>query len=311
MEPGITRLDAVVKIVDDLPRSGERLAALRAHLPPLPLFRDTSQDQWYAPYLEVAFEEGIVAGYPDSTFHPEEQLRSEEAVAMIARAFSPKNAEAMHGDNWVNASVQMFVQAGLTSSLPSGLGRAITASEFASLLPHLQRRAQVLAFGEEHEQVEPTATPTEEPLPVDPASVSFSLDIPTLDIANLPVIHPTDPFTSDGIIEPLHNGVGHLFSYPGQGGTIMIYGHSSGYPWDLSEYTRIFRTINRMSIDDLVYVHYGDTVHTYRVTAKRTIPARDTSTFANDGTDRERLILYTCWPPDTIMERYIVVAEPV
>src|SRR5690606_16519551 len=85
----------------------------------------------------------------------------------------------------------------------------------------------------------------------------FTISIPKAGIENLTVTHPDGPLSSDGILAPLQNGVGHLFSYPGGGGKIMVYGHSSGYPWDVSEYTKIFRKINELNPGDKIYIDYA------------------------------------------------------
>ncbi len=136
----------------------------------------------------------------------------------------------------------------------------------------------------------------------------FSVTIPSLDIRDLVITHPSDPFSSSGILAPLKYGVGHLFSYPGAGGKVLVYGHSSSYPWDVSSYTKIFRTINKLNKGDKVYVTYNGNLYVYEVSYKNTIPAGDTSAFIGDG---EELILYTCWPPDSISQRYLVHAFPV
>ncbi|MDD4318724.1 MAG: sortase [Candidatus Peribacteraceae bacterium] len=136
----------------------------------------------------------------------------------------------------------------------------------------------------------------------------FSLTIPTLGITDLTVTHPTDPATSKGLLSVLGDGVGHLFSYPGGEGKVLIYGHSSGYPWDVSKYTKIFRTVNQLNPGDKVYVTYRGTLYTYEVSYKETVPSGDMSRLSGQGAE---LILYTCWPPDSIKERYLVHAVPV
>jgi len=138
----------------------------------------------------------------------------------------------------------------------------------------------------------------------------FSISIPSIGIVDLTVTHPTDPYTQKGVLEVLQNGVGHLFSYPGKGSKIMIYGHSSGYPWDLSQFTKIFRTINEVQIGSMIYVTYEGKLHVYQVKEKKTISASDKTAFEPDE-HGEQLVLYTCWPPDSISQRLLVIATPV
>lgn len=138
----------------------------------------------------------------------------------------------------------------------------------------------------------------------------FSITMPSLGINDLTITHPADALSKEGVMEILKDGVGHLFSYPGGGGKIMVYGHSSGYPWDVSEYTKVFRRINELEPGERVYVTYAGTLYVYEITHEQTIIASDTSPFNDDGSGEE-LILYTCWPPDSIAQRYLVHAIPV
>jgi LPXTG-site transpeptidase (sortase) family protein len=138
----------------------------------------------------------------------------------------------------------------------------------------------------------------------------FAISMPSLGVIDLAVNHPSDPFSNKGVLAPLEYGVGHLFSYPGGGGKIMIYGHSSGYPWDISDYTKIFRRVNELSEGDKIYVTYDGELHIYEVAREQTIDASDTRPF-NDNGAGEELILYTCWPPDSIAQRYLIHAYPV
>ena len=48
----------------------------------------------------------------------------------------------------------------------------------------------------------------------------------------------------------------------------------------------------------------------YEVTREQTIAANDTAPFNDDGSGEE-LILYTCWPVDSVSQRYLVHAIPV
>lgn len=139
----------------------------------------------------------------------------------------------------------------------------------------------------------------------------FAISMPSLGIEELTITHPTDAVTKKGVLSVLQQGVGHLFSYPGGEGKIMIYGHSSGYPWDVSQYTKIFRRINELEIGDRVYVTYAGKLHIYEVSREQTINAKDANkAFLDEGVGEE-LILFTCWPPDSIAQRYLVHAVPV
>jgi len=137
----------------------------------------------------------------------------------------------------------------------------------------------------------------------------FAISIPSLDLYDIAINHPDNPFEKDSMLGVLKEGLGHLFAYPGNSGKVMIYGHSSSYPWDLSEFTKIFRQVNRTNPGDRIYITYDNRLYIYEVTEHTVIDATDVSPFNDDGTSE--LILYTCWPPDSIKQRYLVHAVPV
>ncbi len=354
----ITRVEALKVIVSMRPHLQSRAQWFAAHLPPLPLFPDLDQHAWYAPYVEAAFEAGIITGYPDRSFRPTATVRAEEGIVMLQRAFG-EDAPSLNtgpegvpfgGKPWyANAVAKAFSRNVVAASEKLRLGSALTRGQFfdmayrqeevssrklasfpepAWMPPVAQRAVPVPAPVTSRPSVTnvtppasavvtvpslpgPSATPAQ-PLPraesVALSGKPFAITIPTLGITDLTVTHPDDPTTQKGLLAVLPDGVGHLFGYPGGEGKIMIYGHSSGYAWDVSQYTKVFRKINQLKQGDRVYVTYKGAMHVYEITYKHSVPANDLQYFSGQG---EELILYTCWPPDSIKERYLVHAVPV
>jgi LPXTG-site transpeptidase (sortase) family protein len=341
----LNRAEALKVILQADPTMAAKVRYFERHLPSLPLFKDLDQRQWYAPYIEAAFAEGIVTGYPDRTFRPSATMSTEEALALMLRVSSRRSvtlaAAPLNGqgsDVWYSR----YVQEAYTKNLFSAeedlyIGEPITRGQFFDLLyrnetlidtgkkkvagtqgrmPTVRQVAVapvIPARPRPTTYVPQPARPSvpQAPVPSAPAannSTYFAVSMPSIGISDLKIFSPKDPFTSKGLLEPLANGVGHLFSVPGAGGKTVIYGHSSSYSWDVSKYTKIFRGINKLNVGDKVYVNYHGTVYTYEVTKKRTIPAADTTFAQGQG---EELILYTCWPPDSIKERYLVHAKRV
>ena len=66
----ISRVEALKIIVELEPELRARAQWFKANMPPIALFPDVDQGAWYAPYVEAAFEAGIVTGYPDHLFRP-------------------------------------------------------------------------------------------------------------------------------------------------------------------------------------------------------------------------------------------------
>lgn len=334
----LNRAEALKVVVSLQPSLRERVTFYRGNLSPLPLFWDGDQTQWYAPYVEAAFEKSLITGYPDGSLRPGQVLRVEEAVALLMRSVEadrPADGAAARLSPYIENRDAAWYTAVINAAIDRNLimhrgrlrlGQAITRGQFFDMAYRLSviRSSGIAAFS----GAEPAAPAAVAPVPVapyvpQPASGSvarsavpyasekfFAVTVPSIGISDLTITHPSDPFSKEGILQPLQFGVGHLFGFPGAGGKIMIYGHSSGYPWDLSQFTKIFRQINRLNIGDRVYITYQGSLYTYEVTQKQAVDAADTSPFNDHGTGEE-LILYTCWPPDSISQRYLVHALPV
>jgi LPXTG-site transpeptidase (sortase) family protein len=354
----ITRVEALKAVLSLQASYRDRVAWFTAHLPPLPLYPDLNQYAWYAPYVETAFEEGLITGYPDHTFRPNAPLKAEEGIVLLERAYRQPVAQGAGSDWFAPAAQDAFAKNIVSAHEKIRAGDVLTRGQFFDMLYRFDvvTTKQLTAFAEPVWQPPVVVPAAAVPVPVKPKVVApkpiakvpvvqtpvapvpavtipapvvsqiptaqaqtapeaptvsqkpFAISIPALGIDDLTVTHPTDPTTSEGLLSVLQSGVGHLFSYPGTNGKIMIYGHSSGYPWDVSKYTKIFRTVNKLNVGDRVYLTFRGKLYTYEVSYKEAVPANDMKPFTGQG---EELILYTCWPPDSIKQRYLVHATPV
>ena len=329
----LNRAEALKVIMTSRPEYKERADWFKNHMPPLSLFYDVGLSEWYAPYIEAAFEKRVVTGYDDGTFRPARLVSVEEAITLLMRSFGEVGSTGgvetsayidNHSGQWYTPYINAAIKRNLIERRGKMfLGTAITRGQFFEMVyrMHKVKAEGLVAFDDSGYTYATTAT-IHTINAVQPSTVStamthphgsekyFSVTIPAAGIKDLTVTHPGDPFSKDGVLAPLQSGVGHLFSYPGKGGKIMIYGHSSGYPWDVSQFTKIFRRINQLKPGDTIYVTFSGEVHTYEVTFEEAVPAGDTSRFQDNGSGEE-LILYTCWPPDSIQQRYLVHAIPV
>ncbi len=292
--------------------------SVSTRMPGISLFPDVNQQAWYAPYVEIGFSHKLVTGYPDGRFRPELGVKTEEAAAMLVRAFGSQGTQFLTSQDLPNEEGQWYSDA-VSALIARGairqgsnlrIGYALTRGQMFDLVYLMSKTQSGIPVAT---TVSPVQTPQ---VPVDGdaaqylSAKEFALSIPSLGITDLTVTHPADPYSSQGVLAPLKEGVGHLFAYPGEGSKIMVYGHSSGYPWDLSQYTQIFRTINKIKVGHRVYITYKGKLYVYEVTAKNAVTAKDRSPFEPDQ-NGEELILYTCWPPDSISQRFLVHAVPV
>lgn len=324
----LNRAQALKVFMTIMPEYRSSVSSMNGRAPTLPLFRDIDQRAWYAMYVEVAFRQGLVTGYPDRTFKPGQSLTTEEAIAMLLRAYKEtggdmyvKSSAALPNlaDQWFTPYINGAIEKNLVSSNERlALGKPITRGQFFDMVYRMDTvRQQKIAYYNRPEPV--TARPVQPgPRPATaisqpaqrPSYISnkrFAITIPSLGIKDLTIGHPSD-ISSNGLLAPLKYGVGHLLGYPGGDGKILIYGHSSSYSWDVSEYTKIFRTINTLKSGEKIYVTYNDKMYVYQLSYSETVPASDTSRYKGKG---EELILYTCWPPDKIAHRFLWHATPV
>jgi hypothetical protein len=57
-------------------------------------FPDVDPNVWYAPYVAWAVEQGIVNGYDDGNFHPDEPIIRQHACSILARYLRSQGVEA-------------------------------------------------------------------------------------------------------------------------------------------------------------------------------------------------------------------------
>lgn len=92
-------------------------------------FKDVKGNEWFAGDLAVAVNAGIVGGYEDGTFKPNQTITRQEAAAMIKRAMdfakydqaalqADKKASSLYIDytsvgNWAKSDIEVITQAGI------------------------------------------------------------------------------------------------------------------------------------------------------------------------------------------------------
>ncbi|MDQ8736047.1 S-layer homology domain-containing protein [Paenibacillus sp. LHD-38] len=71
-------------------------------------FSDVSEDSWYAASLAAASEYGLINGYADGTFRPNEEISREEAMVILARSFDLMELKPTFSQEELNASLASF-----------------------------------------------------------------------------------------------------------------------------------------------------------------------------------------------------------
>lgn len=155
-----------------------------------------------------------------------------------------------------------------------------------------------------------SATPTPNPEP----DKQFQILIPKLGV-NSRIIANVNPAVEKEYAQALKLGVAHAAGtgLPGEENThnrtIFVFGHSTNGSWNISRYNALFYSLKDLIIGDSITVWFWGKEFDYTVKERKIVEPDDVS-FLQPQTDKERLILQTCWPPGTTWKRLLVIAEP-
>lgn len=98
-------------------------------------FFDVSYNHWAAPYIQLAAENGLVTGYVDSTFRPENLVTYEEAVTVLLRILGYTTED--FGSSWPYGQVGMAISLGLTDGVSKYIGDYLTRGDVAYMIYNL------------------------------------------------------------------------------------------------------------------------------------------------------------------------------
>jgi LPXTG-site transpeptidase (sortase) family protein len=154
-----------------------------------------------------------------------------------------------------------------------------------------------------HAYISPAKSPTEYK-----KNVAY-LSIPKIK-AYAQVKENVDPFNENVYKEALKEGVAHAkgTSLPGDDGTVYIFAHSSGAPWEITRLNTIFLRLSELEKGDIIEIKKNKESYRYRVTQKKEVMPTEVEHLLNTG--KTQLILQTCTPIGTDWKRLLVFAEP-
>lgn len=135
-----------------------------------------------------------------------------------------------------------------------------------------------------------------------------SVVIPKIN-AQAPLLFNVDPFDKPEYTEALKEGVAHAegTALPGDGGTVFLFAHSSGNPWELTRYNTVFLRLSELQRGDSVFVYRDGQEYEYAVTEKKEVWPNEVSYLVDQ--EENTLILQTCTPIGTDLKRLLVFAE--
>jgi len=141
-----------------------------------------------------------------------------------------------------------------------------------------------------------------------PQDPQFSIVIPKIG-ANAKVLPNIDAANEKIYLSALNHGVAHTLgtAFPGEGGHIFLFAHSTDYFWNVGSYNAIFYLLNKLEVKDEVNIFYQGQRYIYRVVGKKVVNPSQVE-YLTSKVNKEFLTLQTCWPPGTTLKRLLVFA---
>lgn len=102
-------------------------------------FTDVGESRWYRPYVQAAYEAGLVNGVTATTYEPDKTLSLAEAVTLAARIYAEAHGETAPsgGTPWYKAAYDYCVEKGVIdgkSFALTDMPRTATRYEMVSIL---------------------------------------------------------------------------------------------------------------------------------------------------------------------------------
>jgi sortase A len=128
---------------------------------------------------------------------------------------------------------------------------------------------------------------------------------------NAPVIYDQSTVDQSAFLQALQNGVVHYpnTAFPGQEGNIVIFGHSSEAWWAPGNYKYVFTLLDKLQIQDLIYLNYKGTRYVYRVYDIKVVQPDDLSVL--NQSSGHLLTLLTCTPVGTAQKRLVIRSQQI
>lgn len=95
-------------------------------------FADVPYYLWSAPYIQLAVANGIVSGYPDSTFRPDENITYAEGVTILLRLIGYTNSD--FGTAWPSGQLRIADSIDLTDGVNRVASEPITRGDVLTLV---------------------------------------------------------------------------------------------------------------------------------------------------------------------------------
>jgi len=144
-----------------------------------------------------------------------------------------------------------------------------------------------------------------------PEDPNFSVVIPKIG-ANARVVPNVDTSNEREYSDALKHGVAQAqgTAFPGEGGHIFLFAHSTDYWWNVSTYNAVFYLLGKLIKGDDINIFYKGERFVYRVVETKIVDPSEVE-YITRKTNQEFVTLQTCWPLGTTFKRLLVFAVRV
>lgn len=143
-----------------------------------------------------------------------------------------------------------------------------------------------------------------------PVSTDFGIVIDKLGI-NDSITRNVDPFNQSEYLPVLEHSVAHAAgtSLPGTGGNTFLFAHSSDNPFSITRYNTSFYLLDRLDPGDQITLYYQNQPYHYQVRQLQVVKPWQVQALTQNSSPG--LVLQTCTPVGTSINRLLVFADPV
>lgn len=140
-DQGVTRAEFTRMLISALNMDETAWALEASHR----LFRDVPLNHWARGYIQLAWELGIVSGYKDGTFRPEQVINRAEMASMLLRALNFVGHDEHHVSfndelpSWAKENILLAAKWGLVNGFEDGTFRALEPVTRAQAVVFLNR----------------------------------------------------------------------------------------------------------------------------------------------------------------------------
>lgn len=127
--------------------------------------------------------------------------------------------------------------------------------------------------------------------------------------AQAPLYFNVDPYNETLYKKVLKKGVAQAkgTALPGEKGSMFVFAHSSGNPFETTRYNTIFFKLGDLRKGDEVLIKSNGKVYKYKVFDKKIVSPNSVEYLKQT---KNQLIIQTCWPIGTSLKRLLVFATP-